>query len=190
MDKAVNLSNLKNKIMKKILLACTVSLFAVACNNESTESPKENDAAAAKEMKEERNKKIIMASMEAMQKLDADAMLKDIAPDAMDYGDGSMPPQKSADSVKKMVNVWIGAMESMKADDLTMVADGDRVWVYAKFSGKFKSDMMGMPTTGKTYTIPDVDMFLLNEEGKVIEHRSVQSGEVMMRQLGIEPPKQ
>jgi predicted ester cyclase len=50
--------------------------------------------------------------------------------------------------------------------------------------------MMGMPTTGKTYTIPDVDMFLLNEEGKIIEHRSVQSGEVMMRQLGIEPPKQ
>lgn len=131
-----------------------------------------------------------MASMEAMQKLDTDAMLKDIAPDVMDYGDGSMPPQKSADSVKKMVNVWIGAMESIKADDLTMVADGDRVWVYAKFSGKFKSDMMGMPTTGKTYTIPDVDMFLLNEEGKIIEHRSVQSGEVMMRQLGIEPPKQ
>ncbi len=43
------------------------------------------------ENKTERNKKVIMASMEAMMSKNIDEAFKDVAPDVVDYNDGSMP---------------------------------------------------------------------------------------------------
>ena len=43
---------------------------------------------------------------------------------------------------------------------------------------------MGMKPTGKTFHVKDVDLFTFNDEGKITEHRSVQSLQTMMMQVG------
>jgi hypothetical protein len=43
---------------------------------------------------------------------------------------------------------------------------------------------MGMKPTGKSFKVKDVDLFTFNDEGKITEHRSVQSGKTMMDMVG------
>ena len=137
--------------MKGIFIA-TALLLLFACNNKPAETTA-TDAAAPTETKQERNKKIIEASFTAMRNLDAEAMAKEMAADIVDYGDGSMPPLKGTDSVKKYMGMWMAAMESFKAENVVILADGDRVWAYGTYTGKFKEDLQGMPVKGKTWTI-------------------------------------
>ncbi len=80
-------------------------------------------------------------------------------------------------------------MSSMKVDNMKMIAEGNDVWVSGDFKGTYKEDMWGMPLKGKSFTIFDVDMFTLNEEGKITSHRSVQAPETWYTQLGIPIPK-
>ena len=127
--------------------------------------------------------KTAMASIEGFEKRDADQILKDATPDAVDYGNGEMPAVKGVDSIKAGLKSWLDALESVKGSNLVYVADGDYVLVYGDWEGKFKSDFMGMKTAGKSYKVKDVDILKFNDDGKVIEHRSVQSNQTVMSQL-------
>jgi steroid delta-isomerase-like uncharacterized protein len=65
-----------------------------------------------------------------------------------------------------------------------MIAEGDKVVVRWTNSGIHKGDFLGMPPTGKSFTIPGIDIHRL-ENGKMAEHWHVvdQLGQLM--QLGI-----
>ncbi len=43
---------------------------------------------------------------------------------------------------------------------------------------------MGIKPTGKSYKVKDVDLFTFNDDGKITEHRSVQSSSTIMMQTG------
>jgi predicted ester cyclase len=181
--------------MNRVLLCLAVlaTLFAACESNagktEGTEGAKNDTAAAMTENKAERNKKIIMASFDAMASHNVNDMLKDCAPDCVDYGDGSMPPVKGKDSIIKMISMWMNAFPDNKGNDLKFVADGDWVMVWGEWSGTFKNDFMGMKATNKSYKMKDVDIFKLNDAGQVVEHHNVQSPNTMMTQVGATPPK-
>jgi predicted ester cyclase len=170
--------------MKKIIFCLmTASLFMIACNNEKKEegSDKKETAMAGGENKQERNKKTVWASMEAVGKGDIDGMVKDAAPMFTDYNDGSMPPVTNLDSLKGFIKMLTTSIEGYKPTNQMLFADGDYVLAYATWTGTFKSDLMGIKATGKAVSFPDVDIFKLNEEGKIVEHRSVQNtGAVLM----------
>ena len=173
--------------MKKTILVLAGSLLLLAsCNDGSTAGGgggAVDSSSIKKEMKEERNKKTAMASIEGIEKRDVDLVLKDATPDGVDYGTGEMPAVKGLDSVKAGLKSWLDAMESVKGSNLLYVADGDYVIVYGDWEGKYKSDFMGMKTAGKSYKVKDVDVFKFNDEGKIVEHRSVQSNQTVMIQL-------
>ena len=181
--------------MKKAFLLLAVATgFMVACTDNAHETAageqKTGDTTAAvTENKQERNKKIIMASMDGIASRNVDQMLQDATPDCVDYGDGSMPPVKSKDSVKPMIQAWLNAFPDVKGDNLKYVADGDWVMVWGEWTGTFKNDFMGMKATGKSYKMKDVDIFRLNDEGKITEHHNVQSPNTMMEQIGAKPPQ-
>ena len=185
--------------MKKVflLLAVSTALFTACQTSPTKEGTEAGDtsrsdttsAAGMGENKEERNKKIMMASFDAMASHNVNEMLKDCAPDCVDYGDGSMPPVKGKDSIAKMINMWMDAFPDNKGNDLKFVADGDWVMVWGEWTGTFKSDFMGMKATNKSYKMKDVDIFKMNDAGQVIEHHNVQSPNTMMRQVGMTPPK-
>ena len=183
--------------MKKLFLSAAVISLMTACNQQpadvSTNSTNTDSsavtAAASAEEKEERNKQIALESVRAVASGNVDAGFKNVAADAVDYGDGSGPVMKSKDSIIAGIKTFIAAYPDHKGEDFMAVSDGDYVIVYGKWSGTFKNDYMGMKATGKSFKVNDVDIFKFNDKGEIVEHRSVQSYETMMSQVGAKPPK-
>jgi predicted ester cyclase len=184
--------------MKKIFImaACVATFYSCSDKaGESTASGKDTASSMGKlddeESREERNKETALACVRAIEKGNADVVLKDMDKDGIDYGEGSMPPFKGIDSSKKMLSTWMAAIPDYKGTDFTAVADGDYVMVYGTWTGTWKNDLMGMKATNKSFKVKDVDIFKFNEAGKIVEHRSVQSNSVAGMQLGMpmEEPK-
>jgi predicted ester cyclase len=163
--------------MKQIIFSLlTASLLIAACNNEKktgeTGDKKENTMMSG-ESKQERNKKNIMSSMEAFNSNDMEKVFRDAAASFIDYADGSTPPMTNLDSVKMFFKMLKDAVPDYKGENYMYLADGDHVAVIADWSGTFKNDLMGMKATGRMFKFKDLDLFKLNEEGKIIEHRSI-----------------
>ena len=173
-----------------LLMAGASILLLSACENkDSGESTANTDSTASTEVNvQERNKKIVMESFDAMAKGDVDGMFKNAAPDAVDYGEGSMPPMKNQDSIKNIIKGFMAAFPDYKIIGPEFYADGNKVLVYYECTGTWKGDMMGMKATGKSFKSRDVEIFTFNDEGKVTEHRSVQNMNGMFAQLGAAAP--
>jgi predicted ester cyclase len=178
--------------MKKFfaMMALSAILFT-SCDSDKKDDKEDDDKIEnGTEGKAEKNKATALASVMGVNAHDAEAMLKDVTTDAMDYGDGSMPPVKGVDSIKAGINAWLAAFPDVKGENfMVMTDDGTHVAVFADWSGTFKNDFMGMKATGRSYKLKDADIFTFNEEGKITEHRSIQSNMVMGSQVGMEPPK-
>lgn len=180
---------------KTIVLLAVATALLTACESSTNKAEgtdtKMSDSTNAEsaESKTERNKKVVMASMEAMMSQKVDEAFKDVAPDVVDYNDGSMPAIKGKDSIMNMIKSWMNAFPDNKGNDLKYVADGDWVMVWGEWSGTFKNDFMGTKATNKSYKMKDVDIFKLNDAGQIVEHHNVQSPNTMMRQVGMAPPK-
>jgi hypothetical protein len=187
------LNNQKKTIMKRVyLLLIAIAGFLTACTDNAGTTASENktdSAAAPAETKQERNKKILMASMEGMATHDAEILMKDAAPDYTDYGDGTVPPMKNPDSSKIGLKAWLNAFPDVKGENLVYAAEGDYVMVWGTWSATFKNDFMGIKATGKSYSLPDVDIFKFNDEGKITEHRNIQPFSVVMTAVGAKMPK-
>ena len=180
---------------KTIVLLAVATALLTACETSTNKAEgtdtKMSDSTNAEsaESKTERNKKVVMASMEAMISKNVDEAFKNVASDAVDYGDGSMPPLKGKDSIMNMLKGYVNAFPDNKGNDLKYVADGDWVMVWGEWSGTFKNDFMGMKATNKSYKMKDVDIFRLNDAGQITEHHNVQSPNTMMGKVGAMPPK-
>src|ERR1700730_1391821 len=116
--------------MKKTMLLMAVSIMIsafmlTACNSKKTETSSDTT-----ESKAEKNKQTALASVMAFNAHDADAMLKDITTDAVDYGDGSGPVVKGADSIKMFLKAWFAAFPDVKGENLmSLTDDGSHVAV-------------------------------------------------------------
>jgi len=163
-------------------LLCVILMAGLIC---SCQNKTDTVAGSATPSAQERNKAVALASTQAMNAHDVAGMMKDAAPDMIDYGNGEDPAIKGRDSVASMLKMMIGGFPDLKADSLTALADGNKVAVFYTFSGTFKNPMMGMKATNKAFHIKDVDLFEFNDSGKIVSHRSVQANCTMMSQLGV-----
>lgn len=171
--------------MKKSIFYLMAASFVVltACNNEkkADAGDKTEASVSSAENKQERNKKVIMASMESFMKGDIDGTFKDVAPGFTDNTDGTMAPITNIDTLKNLLKTVMNSIENYKGENLKYYADGDHVLVYGDWGGVFKNDLMGIKSTGKPVKFRDVDIFKLNDEGKIVEHSAVQNlGAVLM----------
>lgn len=176
--------------MKKMFILIAAMSYLAACNTKTdnagtTAATTETKEANSEEAKEERNKQTALASIHALMKGNVDSTLANVTPDAVDYGDGSMAPVKNRDTVAKMMKIWVAAVPDYKAEDLVAVADGNKVMIYGVWTGTWKNELMGMKPTGKTIKMHDVDIFTFNDDGKIIEHRNIQTNNELARQLGM-----
>jgi predicted ester cyclase len=172
--------------MKKTILLFTIAAMIASCNNEtkSNNADSKEKAISSTETKQERNKKVIMASMESFSKNDIDGALKDAAPVFTDYADGSIPPVTNIDSLKGFLKMLFTSIENYKPSNIMLYADGDNVIAVTEWTGIFKNDLMGIKATGKPVKFMDADIFKLNDEGKIIEHRSVQNTAAVLMAAG------
>jgi predicted ester cyclase len=175
--------------MKQTLLTCITlaALFTASCNAPSSESTTK-ETTSTTESNTERNKKIIMASVDGINNHNPDAVLKDAASDIVDYGDGTMGTIKGVDSIKAMMNSWMAAFPDYKMDNVEYIAEGNKVVATYDASGTWKGDFMGAKATNKAFKIKDVDIFTLNNAGKVTSHRSIQNSANLMASIGMPMP--
>jgi predicted ester cyclase len=171
--------------MKQFMLSLlALSLLTIACSDKKKTTDtgdKKDPSIMAPVSNTERNKKVIMASMEAFNNNNMDMVFKDAAPGFTDYTDGSMPPINNLDSLKTFFKAMKQSIPDYKGENFMYLADGDKVAAVGDWSGTFKTDLMGMKATGKKFTYKDVDIFTFNEEGKITEHHSIQNfGAVLM----------
>jgi ketosteroid isomerase-like protein len=175
---------------RSLIIIMLLSLLWSACSNNadtaisSDKKAITDSAAVAHIAKEERNKKIILQSLEAFNKHDVDGFLKDASDDFIDYFDGVGPPVKTKDSAKKAYQIAFDVFDDVKGEDLKYSAEGDWVAVWGKWSGKWIKDLNGQKATGKRYLFNDVDLFKISEDGKIIEHRGTQAGTTISLQVG------
>jgi len=65
-----------------------------------------------------------------------------------------------------------------------IIAEGDKVVIWAYFTGTHEGPLEGMPPTGKRVKVVDVDLYRL-ENGKVVESWAHMDELGMMQQLGV-----
>lgn len=169
--------------MKTLWIVALSAFTYTACSNSAANSPEANQKA-----KEERNKRTALASVMAVEKGNLDSVFKDAVPDLVEYGEGSSSSVKGLDSVKAGFKSWMAAVPNYKGSDFIAVADGEYVMVYGQWSGTWSKDFLGMKPTGRSFNLYDVDIFKFNDEGKIVEHHSVQSNREAARQLGMDMP--
>jgi steroid delta-isomerase-like uncharacterized protein len=112
---------------------------------------------------------------------DLDAVDEIVAEDFQPHGWGPMPPGRDAlrDAMRR---VSAGLSDGqMEIED--MIAEGDRVAVRLTSSARHTGTFMGLPATGRSYSIPEIHIFRLRG-GQVVEHwREMDTG-ALVRQLG------
>ncbi len=113
-----------------------------------------------------------------------DAVDELVAPDFVPHSWPGTGP--GTDELKRaMKRVFAGLSDvRMTIDD--MIAEGDRVAVRLTAHAVQSGEFMGMPASGKAYTIPEVHIFRVHD-GKIAEHWGQADLLGMMRQLGALP---
>ena len=170
------------------IITTAISFLALSCNNSSTSTAgtdtTSSAAVVAKPDPAEKNKQTALASVEGINNHSVDQTFKDAATDIIDYGNGDTHPIKGLDSAKINLQSFLTSFPDIKGENLMAIAEGNHVAVFGEWSGTFKKEMMGMKPTGKAFKMKDVDLFTFNDQGKITEHHSVQSGEYIMMQIG------
>lgn len=181
--------------MKKLLFLAVVASLLMSCNDNSGATVSKDAADSAKQLtqeeKEERNKETALASVRSFTgETKIDSVFKDADKDIVDYGTGEMPSTKGVDSSKASLQMWLNAVPDYKGSGFIAVADDDYVMVYGTWTGTWRNNFMGMDATRKSFEVKDVDIFKFNDEGKIIEHRGIQSINEVARQIGMKLPPQ
>ena len=93
--------------------------------------------------------------------------------------------QPGLDGLKHRVNTIIAALDPHFAIE-DVIAEGDKVVVRWTNSGTNVGDFLGIPATGRSFSIAGVDIYRL-EGGKLAEHWHVVDMLGQMQQLGLLP---
>jgi steroid delta-isomerase-like uncharacterized protein len=113
-----------------------------------------------------------------------DAVDELVAPDFVPHswpGTGPGPEELK----RAMTRVFAGLSDvSMTIED--MIAEDDRVAVRLTAHAVQSGEFMGMPPSGKPYTIPEIHVFRVRD-GRIAEHWGQADLLGMMRQLGAMP---
>ncbi|MBV4357405.1 ester cyclase [Pinibacter aurantiacus] len=180
---------MKHSFGALMLFTC---LYAVTACNNNPQKPQVTDPTMpvvehvdSAAIKTERNKATALASIDAFNSHNVDGVLKDAVTDLVDYGDGSGMVFKGRDSIKAMIAQYLKAFSDTKGENISVIAEGNKVAVFGTWSGKFTGEFMGMKPNGKSYKYDDVDIFTFNDAGQITSHRSTQNGKLMWMQLGV-----
>jgi predicted ester cyclase len=176
--------------MKKILFIMVALGVTFSCKTNTDPSSDDSKKTTLAFEKEKRNKQIVLKRLKAMDTGRADSVIRDESTDKdfIDYRSGGEEPVKGIEAARSALQHWMNAFPDYKGNNFLVIAEGDFVMVYAEWTGTWKNDFKGMKATGKSFRIYDVDIFRLTDEGKVIEHRDIQSIPIIAKQVDMPIP--
>lgn len=115
---------------------------------------------------------------------DVDALNELAAPDYIEHD--PLPGQGTGrEGLKDRVRILRSAFgQHFTLEDI--IEEGDKVVVRWTGSGKHEGDFMGIPPTGKSFTISGIDIHRL-QDGRMAEHWHVVDQLSLLQQLGLIP---
>jgi len=183
--------------MKKLLfcLLIATALTCSSCNSGNTSTKSDDSTTNAtssstnnnnsEEDREKRNEQVVLSFFDDFNKKDINGAFQYCATNFTDYGDPTTPKPMPLDSSKAMLNTWMTAFPDFSVQNPKAVADGDTVMVWSTNAGTWKGDLMGHKATGKSFKFQDVDIFILNDDGKITEHHNIQPFSTIAQQIGL-----
>ncbi len=83
--------------------------------------------------------------------------------------------------------MMFASVPDMKAEILDTVVSGNKIAIRSRTSGTQTGEMMGMPATGKSFSVEAIDIVEVTDDGKTRSHAGVTDAMGMMMQLGLVP---
>jgi steroid delta-isomerase-like uncharacterized protein len=109
-----------------------------------------------------------------------------VAEDFVDHNPPGPDIAPGREGLKQVFTAFRSAFPDMKGTLDDQVAEGDKVVSRLTFSGTHQGDYLGMPATGKSFSIEAVEIFRF-EDGMIAERWGQADRIGMMQQLGLAP---
>ena len=91
---------------------------------------------------------------------------------------------KGPEAIRKVFDAWVASFPDAQFEFELPIIDGDRVAQVALVKGTDMGGFMGLPPTGKKFTMPMVFLFTI-KDGKIQHERRVYDFTGLMIQLGV-----
>lgn len=116
----------------------------------------------------------------------ADALITLDRPDH----DPNLPPEftEGREGFKRLFTMFISAFPDLRFETELMVAENDLVASYNAMQGTHQGEFMGVPPTGRAFTVNAADVCRFTDDGLIAEHWGVFDMGSLMRQLGVAAP--
>jgi len=133
----------------------------------------------------EDNKALIRRLVEELQcRHDLSAIDRYIAPTFVDHaGDPTTP---SRDGAKMFFKAFFEGVPDLRAEIHEQAAEGNKVFTYKTFYGTQTGTLMGMPPSGKTFSVEVIDIMTV-VDSQITEHWVVMDRLGLLKQLGAIP---
>ena len=138
-------------------------------------------------MSEQHNKQIVDEFIQALfTRGELDAVDRYLSPDFVNH-DPTFPDQPGdRESMRSASEVIRAAFPDWRSDLEELIAQGDKVVERFTASGTHQGEIMGIAPTGRTVTLPGINIFRL-QDGKIVERWGKLDMLGFMRQLGALP---
>lgn len=138
-------------------------------------------------MSVDRNRQTLLRWLDAYNNRDINAVASCLADD---YVGHMVPPELGTgrEAYLQYVQMFFNAFPDLRVETLDLVAEGDMIAVRVRNSGTHTGgEVMGMPASGKSFTIEAADFTRFNNEGKIVEEWEHVDNLSLMQQLGAMP---
>lgn len=133
----------------------------------------------------EETKKIVLRQIEALNAGDLDAAEALTHPDFFNHeavSSRANGPQGLRATFANLRSSFAG----FRLEPLDVIAEGDKVAVRARVSGRHVGEFAGMQPTGREFSVQHIHIWRL-AEGRIVEHWAARDDVGAMRQLGVLP---
>ena len=112
-----------------------------------------------------------------------DRALEYVTPDVVWHG-GSLGTVNGAANLAGLLRVFIGALPDLHAVEQDVVASADLVVLRLVVTATQRDDLLGIPATNRTVRWDAIDVYRINDEGKISEEWAADDMAAFASQLG------
>lgn len=117
---------------------------------------------------------------------DTDVFAELVSPDVVNYELEAMDGLSDFETWSMSIAMLNDAASDLTVEIIDVIAEDDKVVVYAVMTGTHDGELMGIPATGNDVYVPFFDLFRL-EDGLIVEHWAVNDTAAFFTQFGLIP---
>jgi len=112
-----------------------------------------------------------------------DRALEFVTPDVVWHG-GSLGTVRGAQALTGLLRVFLGALPDLKAEEQDVIASGDLVVLRLVVAATQQGDLLGIPATRRKVRWDAIDVYRINDDGKISEEWAADDMAAFASQLG------